>query len=124
MLKNLSNDPLTKARKVLAQFPAIGEPGAEKILLFTHAHPVMALDSNGLRALVRLGFAPEQKSYSATYKVVQEALQKELKPDCSWLISAHQLLKRHGQQLCKRSRPLCRSCPLTDLCAYFRSTVK
>src|SRR5262245_28312994 len=41
-LRIVLQEPFMKARKALAQFPAIGEPGAEKILLFTHTYPVMA----------------------------------------------------------------------------------
>jgi endonuclease III len=63
--------PLHKAKKALETFPGIGEPGAEKILLFTKTQPVLALDSNGVRALVRLGFGDEKKSYATTYRLVQ-----------------------------------------------------
>jgi endonuclease III len=122
-LRKALREPFAKARKALAQFPSIGEPGAEKILLFTCTHPVLALDSNGLRVFVRLGYVPEQKNYRATYRAVRAALQGELKQDCSWLIRAHQLLRRHGQELCKRSSPVCHTCPLMEVCAYFRSTV-
>ena len=34
--------PLAKAVKALKQFPSIGSPGAEKILLFARAYPVLA----------------------------------------------------------------------------------
>src|SRR5262249_11546509 len=33
--------PLPKARRALMRFPSIGEPGAEKILLFGRAQPVL-----------------------------------------------------------------------------------
>src|SRR5215813_12034235 len=33
-----------KARKALSKYPMIGEPGAEKILLFSGAQPVLALE--------------------------------------------------------------------------------
>ena len=46
--------PLPKAKQALRKFPSIGEPSAEKILLFTRSYPVLGLDSNGLRALLRL----------------------------------------------------------------------
>jgi hypothetical protein len=39
-----------------------------------------------------------------------------------WLIRAHQLLRRHGQELCRRSRPRCAACPLTAQCAYYAGT--
>src|SRR5438309_11034687 len=51
-LKSALKLPLTKAKQSLRKFPSIGEPSAEKILLFTRSHPVIGLDSNGLRVLV------------------------------------------------------------------------
>ena len=48
--------PPQKAKKLLMQYPMTGEPGAEKILMFAGALGVLALESNGLRVLVRLGF--------------------------------------------------------------------
>jgi endonuclease III len=113
--------PLPQAKKALKRFPSIGDPGAEKILLFTRSYPVMALDSNGLRVLCRVGFAEEQKNYSATYRLVQDAIHEQLPRDCDSLIRAHQLLREHGQELCKRSKPRCVECPLRDSCNYFRT---
>jgi endonuclease III len=112
------NGPLAPARKALRKFPGIGDPGADKLLLFAERNPVLALDSNGLRVLVRLGFAEEQKSYSSTYRLVQKAIEPEIKKEYAWLIRAHQLLRQHGQELCKRSVPLCSDCPLRKSCPY------
>jgi hypothetical protein len=53
---------LAQARKALARFRAIGEPGAEKILLLTRSHPVLALDSNGLRVLLRSASAGRRRA--------------------------------------------------------------
>ena len=114
--------PLTQAKKALKRFPSIGDPSAEKILLFTRSYPVMALDSNGLRVLCRVGFAEEQKNYSATYRLVQEAIHEQLPREYDPLIWAHQLLRQHGQELCKRSKPHCVECPLRNVCAYGRTT--
>jgi len=111
--------PIAAAKKDLRKFPAIGEPAAEKILLFNHRHPFLALDSNGLRVLVRLGYAPENRNYATTYKGMQRALAPDLPDDCGALVRAHQLLRQHGQELCKRSSPHCGSCPLRTHCAYF-----
>jgi endonuclease III len=111
--------PVVAAKKDLRKFPAIGEPAAEKILLFNHRHPFLALESNGLRVLVRLGYAPEQRNYSTTYKGMQRALAPQLTDDCAALVRAHQLLRQHGQELCKRASPHCGNCPLRRHCAYF-----
>jgi len=110
--------PLKKAISALKKFPSIGEPGAEKILLFTRSYPVLALDSNGLRVLLRLGFGEEKKSYSASYKSVKEATASELDNNIDFLISAHLLLKQHGQETCKRNNPLCEQCVLRKSCNY------
>lgn len=47
--------PLTKARALLKRFPTIGDPGADKVLLFSGVAPRPCLESNGLRALCRRG---------------------------------------------------------------------
>ncbi|PWT87864.1 MAG: hypothetical protein C5B55_14095 [Blastocatellia bacterium] len=120
-LRNALKLPLAKAIKALRQFPSIGEPGAEKILLFTRTAPILALDSNGLRVLLRLGFGEEQKNYTASYKSVREGIATELVNDFDFLISAHQLLRQHGKTLCKTNNPHCDECPLAIDCSYYNS---
>jgi endonuclease-3 len=112
--------PVKEAKKLLQKFPSIGEPGAEKILLFSRSHPILALESNGLRVLLRLGFGEEKKNYSASYKSAQATVQPQCKEDYDWLIRAHQLLRQHGQELCKRTRPKCEACPLAKGCVYYQ----
>jgi endonuclease III len=119
-LRQVLHWPLAQARKALQKFPGIGEPGAEKILLFTGTAPLFALESNGLRVLLRLGFGEEKKSYSTTYRLVQNDVAPELEEDCAWLIRAHQLLRRHGQELCRRTEPACGDCPLAAECFHHR----
>jgi endonuclease-3 len=112
--------PPQKAKKLLMQFPMIGEPGAEKILMFAGTLGVLALESNGLRVLVRLGFGEEGKSYSATYKSVRESTLEQLPADCKLLTKAHLLLRVHGQRLCLRNGPVCHACPVSSDCKFFR----
>ncbi|HEV7743903.1 MAG TPA: hypothetical protein VGO56_02800 [Pyrinomonadaceae bacterium] len=114
--------PLPQARKAFQSFPAIGAPGAEKVLLFTRTHPVLALESNGLRVLFRLGFGEERKNYSASYVSVQAALKDEIGDDCGFLIRAHQLLRQHGKELCRRSNPACDVCPVNQYCNYYQNS--
>lgn len=115
--------PLPQAMKALRKFPGIGEPGAEKILLFTRTHALPALESNGLRVLLRVGFGQEQKSYAASYKSAQQAIESPPGNGCGLLIRAHLVLRRHGQQLCRRSAPRCDQCPLALECRYYQSGV-
>ena len=107
-------------KRALKLFPSIGDPRAERILLFTKTQPVLALDSNGLRVLVRLGYGHGQTSYAATYRSAQQAAAAEIERDCGKLIRAHQLLRRHGQKTCKNTAPRCVECVVSDLCRYYR----
>ncbi|HYX27540.1 MAG TPA: hypothetical protein VE863_03155 [Pyrinomonadaceae bacterium] len=113
--------PLPKAKKTLQKFPSIGEPSAEKILLFTRSYPVLGLESNGLRVLLRLGFGEEQKNYTTAYRSVQEAIKDHLGDDFDLLIDTHILLRHHGKELCKTSNPMCDKCPVKKSCAYFEN---
>ena len=110
--------PLPKARALLKKFPAIGDPGADKVLLFSGIAAQPSLDSNGLRTLVRLGFCAEEKSYAATYKSAVKVLRREGGEDRTWLMSAYVALREHGRALCKRGKPLCLACPLDKICAH------
>jgi endonuclease III len=113
--------PPPKAKTALRKFPGIGEPSAEKILLLTRSYPLLGLDSNGLRVLLRLGFGQEKKNYAATYRAVQESIKDQLREDFDWLIKAHVLLRQHGKYLCKTNAPLCEKCPVRRNCSYFKS---
>lgn len=108
--------PLAKARRALKRFPGIGDPGADKILLFTETHARPALESNGLRVLVRVGLVGEGKSYAATYRAAMEEMEADADRGCAWLIRAFQVLRRHGQAPCKNKDPHCDACPLADGC--------
>ncbi|MBZ5639610.1 MAG: hypothetical protein LAO51_12765 [Acidobacteriia bacterium] len=111
--------PLDAAKRALRSFPGIGEPGAEKILLFSGRHALLAPDSNGLRVLVRLGLVQEAKSYAKTY-AGGRATAKDLPPEPSVMQEVHLLLSQHGRTLCKRNRPLCPACPLRAGCEHAR----
>ena len=111
--------PLEKAKKALRYFPGIGEPGAEKILLFSGKQALLAPDSNGLRVLVRLGLIQEQKSYARMYAASRETA-RDLPQEVGAMQEAHLLLQKHGQTLCRRVAPKCTACPLVPFCPSAR----
>ncbi len=119
-LRDVVREPYPEARRILRTFPAIGPPGADKILLLSGAHPVLALDSNALRVLLRLGLGQEHKSYAASYASAQKAAMSELPRSIPALRKASLLLRRHGQELCRRTDPACPSCPLRQGCNFAR----
>jgi endonuclease III len=111
---------LPEAKGALRRFPGIGEPGAEKILLFSRRQPFLAPESNGLRVLTRLGFVREEASYAKTYAAAR-ALGAELGLSIPDLVTAHRLLQHHGQTLCRRTNPDCPACPVRESCAFGRA---
>lgn len=115
-LEQLLELPEAQACKQLARFPSIGAPGAQKILMACGAGSALALESNGLRVLLRLGFGVESKNYAQSYRSVQEAIAGELPRTAAARLAAHQLLRAHGQVLCRRSAPDCDACPLAARC--------
>ncbi len=117
-LKPVLRLPYAEARRVLKTFPAIGPPGADKILLLTGARKILALDSNALRVLLRLGYGEEVRSYQASYASAQKAAMAELPGTIRGLQKASLLLRRHGQETCRRNDPRCHSCPLQATCAF------
>ena len=108
--------PIARARRGLRRFPGIGAPGADKILLFTGTHAVPALESAGLRALVRSMGIEEAKSYSTTYRAAMSVLEPLASQGCAGWVRAFSLLRRHGQTLCKDKGPACDECPLAETC--------
>lgn len=121
-LRKLAKKGGPEARKVLKRFPGIGEPGADKLLLAAGSAVTLAPDSNGLRVLLRLGYAKDDASYAKTYRAAAEAVAPELPDDTAWLVAAHQLLRRHGQETCRRSEPRCDICPLAKGCDFARES--
>ena len=133
--------PYAQAKKALKQFPNIGDPGAEKILMFCGASPGMPLQPhqaktglaggpglplewNGLRVLTRAGYGRWQKNYSAAYRSVQEALKLELPRRADAVAQAHLLLRQHGKEICRDKSPQCYQCPIKEMCAYPVKQVK
>ncbi len=117
-LDRILSEPYEKAKKALKLFPCIGDPGAEKILLFCGVGTGLPLESNGLRVLTRVGFGRSQKSYGGTYRSVQEDLAGKLPADTGDRVRGHLLLRQHGKKFCRNNSPLCRTCPISGLCAY------
>ena len=110
--------------RLLRRFPGIGEPGADRLLLLAGGKRTLAPDSNALRVLLRLGFGSDSGGYAAQYRSAAAAVAPQLPDDGEWLLGAHQLLRRHGQEICKRSAPRCEACPLTPTCAWYAARAR
>jgi len=117
-LDGILERPYAEAQKALHQFPNVGVPGAEKILMFCGMASGLPLESNGLRVLTRLGYGRVQKSYGAMYQSVQVDIAAEVPRTPAALSRAHLLLREHGKTLCKTNGPMCHQCPLDNQCPH------
>jgi len=111
--------PLTKVRQALKRFPNIADPGADRILLFGGIAPVPAVPSNCPHVLVRIQRGQERENYGVTYREAQQEIEADIPANFDARTRAYLLLKRHGQDLCKRSNPKCDQCPVNASCAFF-----
>ena len=76
----------------------------------------ITLQGNALRVLRRLGYGEAGGGYAAEYRRARDAAAAELPATVPALRRAHQVLRRHGQTLCRRTAPECPACPLNTDC--------
>jgi endonuclease-3 len=114
--------PIAQVRKTLKKFPSIADPGADRILLFGGITPVAAVPSNCPYVVVRIQQGKEHENYGVTYREAQQAIEAEVPEKFDARTRAYLLLKRHGQEVCKRTKPKCSHCPINSSCAFFGSS--
>ncbi len=111
--------PMAQARKTLKMFPSIADPGVDRVLLFAGIAPIAAVPSNCPHVLARIFHGKERENYGVTYREAQSAIAAELPDTFDARQRSYLLLKRHGQEICKRTKPKCERCPVSAACAYF-----
>ena len=112
--------PAKTARRFLRRYPAIGEPGADRIMLFSGIASIPSVESNGLRVLERYGFIAAGKAYASQYRDAVEHLASAFGSDGVALRRAYVVLRRHGKATCRRATPECGRCAVRDLCPIGR----
>ena len=120
LARSLRSDPAGAARALRA-FPVVGEPGADRILMMAGLSPVLGLDANAVRVLLRLGYGKETGNFARDYGSARDAAARRIPEDPGHRARAFLLLKRHGKETCRRSRPACPTCPVRNACAYFKA---
>jgi len=116
--------PLAEARKILKGFPNIADPGADRILLFSGIAPIAAVPSNNVSVIIRVLSGRERENYGVNYRQSQQAIEAAVAANVGARSRAYLLLKRHGQELCKRTKPKCEQCPVHERCAYYAGNLR
>jgi endonuclease-3 len=118
-LRSSLTGSLTASRKILKSFSNIADPGADRILLFAGIAPIAAVASNCPHVLVRILHGQERENYGVTYREAQQSIAAEVPETLEARQRAYLLLKKHGQELCKRTKPKCEKCSVSAECAFF-----
>jgi endonuclease-3 len=106
--------PDAEAHAWLLRFKGVGPKTAAIVLQFSLGKPAFPVDTHVYRVSGRLGLRP----LTITVEQAHEFLSALFPPETYG--PAHLNLIRHGREICQARKPLCKRCPLTDLCVYFQ----
>jgi endonuclease-3 related protein len=101
-------------RENLLRINGIGPETADSILLYAGGKPIFVVDAYTKRILMRHNLCSED----ASYREIQALFMKNLSSDTKLFNEYHALFVRCGKEICKKSRPLCKSCPLLNLICH------
>jgi endonuclease-3 related protein len=101
-------DETGRARENLLSVQGIGPETADSILLYAGGHPVFVVDAYTHRAFSRHGLVAEETGYDD----LQEEFERRLPRDAALYNEFHALIVMLGKHYCKKTKPLCGSCPL------------
>ncbi len=106
-LKHLFAQETNELRQKLLDIYGIGEETADSILLYAGNKPIFVIDTYTRRIIWRLGFKPNNNSYTAW----QTLFMTNLPADTVLFNEYHALLVRLAKDVC-RTHPLCHECCL------------
>ncbi len=101
---------LEESRKILLEIPGVGPKSADIVLLFCAGKTTVPIDTHVNRVSKRLGLAPPK----AKYEAVRQALEALYSPVT--YLPVHLLFISLGRKYCRARNPLCKVCPVNNLC--------
>lgn len=113
MLIERFNAQVPNTREALESLPGVGRKTANVILNTAFGQETFAVDTHIFRVCNRTGLAPG-KTPLAVEQTLMEVVPNEYRQD------AHHWLILHGRYVCKARSPLCDTCIVKDLCAYYK----
>ncbi len=103
--------PLARLREELLGVNGVGPETADSILLYAGSLPTFVVDAYTYRIFSRHGWIDSE----ADYHQIQEYFHDHLPADAAMFNEFHALLVNLGKHFCKKSKPLCRTCPLETM---------
>ncbi len=103
------------ARAWLEAIPGVGPKTSAAVLSFsTLRMAALPVDSHHHRVAQRLGLIGPRVDVGPSHPILRAQLPADWR--AQELYDNHQVLMRHGQQVCHHRRPACGRCTLVDLC--------
>lgn len=110
-LDYLLEDDMWTGREALVGVKGIGAETADAILLYAGAHPIFVVDAYTHRVFSRHNLLDEETDYQS----IQESFMGNVEEDVAVFRAYHGLIVEVAKTYCKKSNPLCQSCPLRGL---------
>lgn len=117
---NLSLDFLadmdtTAARAWLEKLPGVGPKTSAAVLSFSLLRgKALPVDSHHFRVAVRLGIIEAKIGEAKAHRVLEDLLPPEF--TAQDVYDNHQVMMRHGQNICFHYNPACKECTVLDVC--------
>ena len=109
--------PVDKTRAWLETLPGVGPKTSAAVMSFsTLRGKALPVDSHHHRVAVRLGLIPEKMAVGPAHAVLEAQLPAEW--DAQYVYDNHQVLMKHGKNVCIWRDPGCCNCQLLDLCPH------
>jgi endonuclease-3 len=104
-----------EARAWLEQLPGVGPKTSAAVLQFSNLRgKALPVDSHHFRVAVRLGIINEWIGEAKANRVLEALLPPSF--SAQEMYDHHQVMMRHGQNICTHYRPQCAACVLLDRC--------
>ena len=104
--------PAAALRAELLSYKGVGPETADSMVLYAAGKASFVIDAYTRRIASRAG-AAEDLSYDGW----KELFERGLPPDVKMYNEYHALLVKLGKDFCRKTVPLCSSCPLGAVCA-------
>lgn len=112
------NGQVPNNREYLETLSGVGRKTINVFLAEYFQEPSIAVDTHVERVSKRLGLAKSK----VTVNEVEQSLMKKI-PKKLWIKTHHQLIF-FGRYHCKAKNPNCKNCKLTNICKYYKESVK
>jgi endonuclease-3 len=111
----LKERPVEQARAWLEKLPGVGPKTSAAVMSFSTLQArALPVDSHHHRVALRLGLIPDGMAVGPSHRILEAQLPEDWSEQ--QVFDNHQIIMRHGKEICTWSAPRCERCVLLDLC--------